>query len=71
MKLGFVSCCIIVGALSTQSLQQLRILLEHLEKSPVHDPATAKFLKRFVRTRIQALETAITPSRIQQPSSTQ
>ncbi len=38
------------------TLNQLRILLEHLEKSPACDPASAEFLKRFIRTRIRALE---------------
>jgi hypothetical protein len=59
------------SAKDPSSLQQLRILFEHLEKSSVHAPATAEFLKRFVRTRIQALETAVTPVPNQQDSSNQ
>lgn len=41
----------------SDALQQLRAFLRQLVKSSVHDPATAEFLLRFIRTRIRALET--------------
>lgn len=45
-----------------ETLEQLRVLLERLEHSPTYDPCTTAFVKRFIRTRIRALEAAQSPA---------
>ena len=38
------------------TLEQLRTLLNYLERSNSHDPANTEVVKRLIHTRIRALE---------------
>jgi hypothetical protein len=44
------------------TIQKLRVLLQRLEDSPAYDPSNTAFVKRFIRSRIRALEAAQSPA---------